>query len=193
MNPNRRHLKFLLIIFFSIAALNIGPSRAGAVKYYYQDLGTLGGGDLYNYANCINDCGDVVGSSNTKDETTHAFIWKSSQGMNDLGTIVPGYGYSMGVGINNSGKVVGISSTANAADAFLWTSTDGMKDLGTIGGFSGGSSGTSVNNGGSVVGESYVALNILHAFLWNQVDGMKDLGTLAGGTFSDANSINDKK
>ena len=56
-----------------------------------QDLGTLGGN--YSHAYGINDNGQVVGGSETKDGITHAFLYSngSMRALNNLIDLVSGW------------------------------------------------------------------------------------------------------
>ena len=143
----------------------------GAIQYTLTDLGTLGGRD--SGASGINNNGQVVGSADTSDYTTHAFLY-SGGSMQDLGTL--GGNNSEANGINNSGQVVGAASTSGDSgyDAFLY-SGGSMQDLGTLGGTYSYAYG--INNSGQVVGQSYVSGPATRAFLYSG-GSMQDLGTL---------------
>jgi probable HAF family extracellular repeat protein len=77
------------------------------------DLGTLGG-VLNNFANNINNRGEVVGQSDTRgDMTSHAFLWTpETRKMKDLGTVGKDY-WSTAIGINDAGQIVGVSANAD--------------------------------------------------------------------------------
>jgi probable HAF family extracellular repeat protein len=162
-----------------------------------QDLGTLGGGG--SEATAINDSGQVVGWSWTaNDSEQHAFLYDSTNGMQDLGS------YRSPTSINNYGKVVGYSSVtehyASSSHAFLYDSaTQEMQDLGgTVESYN-SSRATGINYSGNVVG--YVC-NIYygycdgssHAFLKESGQPMIDLNTLlpadSGWTITSASAIN---
>jgi probable HAF family extracellular repeat protein len=73
-----------------------------------KDLGEIFGGH-FNYAESVNDRGDIVGGADLAgDLTGHAFIIRNGS-IIDLGT-VPGDTNSAALGLNNRGQVVGISS-----------------------------------------------------------------------------------
>ncbi len=91
------------------------------------DLGSLGG--TVNFANDINNRGQVVGASNLPgDMVQRAFFWQMGA-MTDLGTL-PGDVPSLATGINDEGQVVGFSFGAGPR-AFLWTNGV-MTDLNSL-------------------------------------------------------------
>ena len=144
-----------------------------------RELPGLGG--IQGRASAINEFGQVAGSADTRDFTSHAVLWDGE--IQDLGTL--GGPESFAVAINNLGQVVGSSETADGGShAFLW---DGRKmhDLGTLGGAA--SAAVDINDDGQVIGNADTADGRSHAFLW---DGkMHDLGTLGGDTIR-ARAIN---
>jgi probable HAF family extracellular repeat protein len=93
------------------------------------DLGNLHGDGRFNgiYATGLNDDGQVVGTSDTKDDASfHAFLWQHDH-ITDLGTL-PGDSYSSATAIGKDGLVLGISISGSFSPrAALWrngTSTD---------------------------------------------------------------------
>ena len=123
-------------------------------------------------------------------QSSHAFLWTATGGMQDLGTL--GGTFSQAYGINASGEVVGYSSLAGDSvyHAFLWTASGGMQDLGSLGGTN--SEALAINTRGQIVGYTTSKSGgntIYHAFLWTS-GVVRHLGTL-GGASSIANSIND--
>lgn len=72
-------------------------------------------------ATSINDRGDIVGLSTTKDRGTHPFIWKDGV-MNDLVTsTTTSYSDIQAKSINNRGIIAGRASTQNNDDkAIIW-------------------------------------------------------------------------
>ena len=162
---------------------------ARSQSYTITDLGTLGGGN-FSIPGAINNSGVVVGWAALSDESEHAFVWTSKNGMRDIGTLGGPSAISAALGINKSGEVVGYSYLTNGEDdrAFVWTTKSGMQDLGTLGGSDSEANG--INDAGQVVGCASLARNSLsHAFLWTSTAGMQDLGTL-GGNDSCALGIN---
>jgi len=80
------------------------------------DLGTLGADQ--DYANWINDEGDVVGVGAPPGAQNHGFLWRKGK-MTDLG-LLPGDFYSETTVINSHGQIVGVSGNNTSASAVLW-------------------------------------------------------------------------
>jgi probable HAF family extracellular repeat protein len=135
-------------------------------------LGTLGdaANTMFNAANSINGLGDVVGTSQFTDGTTHSFLWKKGIGMQDLGTLPGAFVTVAGCcdTVNNRDEVVGFSIDELGMHPFLWH--DGMMvDLNTL--IPADSplyllSAFSINDAGEIVGQGCVLpeCSVLHAF-----------------------------
>lgn len=140
-----------------------------------KELPTLSG-DTQGYALGINDQGQAVGWTLSKDSTVfHAVVWKNGA-VTDLGSL--GGTYSDAFSINNRGQVIGRSNLSGdlTHHAYLWRKHLGMADLGTLpGDFS--SVPWGIDNKGRVVGTSCDASGNCRAFLW-QSGVMTDLNLL---------------
>jgi len=150
------------------------------------DLGTLPGGTL-SEALGVNNLGQVVGYSTTRDGSTHAFLWQRGV-MQDLGTLGPEYGFSRANGINDRGEIVGVSCRQGSyrmltdprpindpsCRAFHWQNGV-MSNLGV---YPGGtfSSAQAINNRGQVAGSGdilatdypYGSAYEVRALVWNK-------------------------
>src|SRR5262249_51856110 len=82
-------------------------SRQLLSTYTIEDLGTLGGNE--SLSNAINAEGQVVGSAQLANGTSHAVLWNPGQAGKDLGTL--GGSTSTALGINILGDVVGNADT----------------------------------------------------------------------------------
>jgi probable HAF family extracellular repeat protein len=97
------------------------------------DLGTLGG-KLNNFAEAINNNGEVVGESDLRgDETSHAFLWTpETQKMEDLGTLKGDY-WSVAIDVNDAGQIVGASVNKDFTDVRAFVRQNGkLVDLNTL-------------------------------------------------------------
>lgn len=134
------------------------------------DLGNLGGDGLFGgiYADGLNNRGQVVGSSDTtNDSNFHAFLWQKGK-MTDLKTL-PGDVNSVAVAINDSGQIVGLSLDASFNPrAVLWQNGK-PTDLNTF--IPSNSSlvlvtGCSINSSGEIIGIAVNATTMeSHAYL----------------------------
>jgi len=100
--------------FNAIFLDNFQPVHALLWQYgVATDLGTLGG-VLNNFAEDVNNGGEVVGGSDVSgDSTSHAFLWTpETKKMHDLGTVNSDY-WSIAIGINDQGQIVGASANAD--------------------------------------------------------------------------------
>jgi probable HAF family extracellular repeat protein len=144
-----------------------------------RNLGTLGTNNSAAYA--INDKGEVVGTSG------NAFLWDSTNGLQDLKFAGAGYG------INEKSQVVG---SANFGDqqgqAFLWDRANGVVSLGTLPGDN-TSQASSINENSQIVGTSTSSQGD-KAVIW-QNGIISDLNSLiptnSGWVLNQASDIND--
>jgi len=114
-----------------------------------------------------------------------------SYSVTDLGTFLGGT-VSQGYGINVLGQVAGYARFADFnAHGFFWSQPTGLLDLGSIPPQTNFSVGQAINSFSDVAGYSYYdrSFNQL-AVLWSH-GTVRDLGTLPGGSYSQANGIND--
>jgi len=168
------------------------------------NLGTFGGNG--SFAIGANNRGQVVGAAaNTVPDPysvffgwatqTRAFLWTQSQGLQDLGTL--GGPDALAININDHGQIFGASYTSDVPnsitgippyDAFLYESGK-MTDIPN--GFGGSQVNPfGANNRGELIGNASFPDEITsHPFLWSKGKWI-DLGRF-GGTFGDANWIND--
>ncbi|MBF0383273.1 MAG: DUF3466 family protein [Magnetococcales bacterium] len=182
---------------FSILALVVmllSCGNAYAYTYTITDLGSLDG--AYSSATSLSDSGTVVGSSQIADTSLHAFMWDSTNLIQDLGISNSGLDVAHAYSINNSGYVVGTTLIAETPDytsqAFMWDSTNGTQLLPKLGGYLG--TAYDINNSGVVVGSSSIstASTTQYAFSWDSTNGVTNLGSF-NNEGSRAKSINDNE
>lgn len=129
----------------------------------------------------------LVLPSLTAGQTSDAFLWTATGGMQDLGRL-QGWQDSVAYAANRSGAVVGCNGKDVGSEAaFGWTSNRGMRLLNGLSPTD--SCARGINNAGQVVGFSQTANGETHAFLWARGSAPQDLGTLGGPT-SIATAIN---
>lgn len=184
----RRKVKTKIATIMVVAAISLGAYETQAVEYYITDIGTLGS-EAQSRAYAINDYGQVVGYSGViqgPEEGRRAFLWDSTNGMQNLGTL--GGNHSEAYGINNAGQVVGrttVPSSEGDVRGFLWENGS-MNDLGTLAG--GWTEAHGINNSGQVVGYSVLSSSVA-AFSWEN-GLMSNLESLSGN--SRGYAINEK-
>jgi probable HAF family extracellular repeat protein len=129
------------------------------------DLGNLGG-TMVNVAAGINNRGEVVGGSSSKDGNLHAFLWTKDTGIQDLGLLGADV-VTAPTWINNSGQAVGGSCpAAGNCRAFLWQDKV-LIDLNTLIAADGPLYllfAFGINDSGEIVGQAMTKSGELHAF-----------------------------
>ncbi|MCW3054138.1 MAG: extracellular repeat protein family [Chthonomonadales bacterium] len=117
--------RLLGIILLGMAGtwLAVGHSGSPAhpaittLSYRITDIGALQDGNGESWAASINDSGQVVGGSNSKSGTTHAFLWQNGA-MTDLDPV--NRNASSARHICNSGLIAGSFSDSVRPHAVLW-------------------------------------------------------------------------
>lgn len=196
----------------SARAINDGGVSAGYMMYAYSyPVFWNAAGQLHymdgllpytfstqNYANGINDNGQVVGTTFGDSSSTifpgnrsYAFFWSASNGAVNLGDLpgtINGSPSSVANGINNSGKVIGTSNNR----AFLWTSQAGIQDLNSLLDQSGVGwtliSANAINDAGQIVGYG-IHNGENHAFLLGKESGSGPDNRQISATISSAGIV----
>lgn len=174
------------ILFGLMSALLIGGlgaiEPAAAQSYSVIKLPTLGGGS--SHVAGVNNAGQVVGDSATREAVTHAFVFHHGT-ITDLGTL--GGANSFAAGINSAGLVVGYSDMpfGTAQHATLWIGATPI-DLGTNGGRF--SVAYAINDAGEIVGSTSTAVLGPQAARWIALS-IADIGS-DPTAFSVARGIN---
>lgn len=176
-----------LILVFAAAS----PRAEAGPVYQVVEVPTLPGGAV-NFANDINNAGQVVGNSRKDGAGSSLFpyVWTiGSSSPTEIG-ILPGVPtFGRGFAVNDSGVVVGESGNG-PSKAFRWESGT-LSDVGTLPGGTGGVA-NDINNQGRIVGAASNGQSV-RAF-YSDGDGvLVDLGTPLGTSNSPgrANAIND--
>jgi len=135
-----------------------------------MDLGTLGGA-LNNFAEDINNRGEVVGGSDLRgDQTSHGFLWTTgTKKMHDLGTVDNDF-WSIALGVNDRGQIVGASANADFTVLRAFVRQNGkLVDLNTL--IAGSTplfleTACKINSGGEIDGIAFDAnTGYIHAYL----------------------------
>jgi probable HAF family extracellular repeat protein len=183
----KKHVVMALGLAWVAVFCLAGSSQA--VKFRYENLGTLGGNQNYTGFSFkeagINNAGQVVGHAFTAGGVKHAFVKSPGQTMVDLGLIIPGSGESRARCINNSGVIGGFFNITGyhacvwvpSSGGYLWTSLGG--DNSEVYGM----------NDTAVVGLAYIDI-YSHAYVKPQGGEGHDLGIPTGYIESRATGIN---
>jgi probable HAF family extracellular repeat protein len=179
----------LLLAWVGVFSL-AGPSEA--IKFRYENLGTLGGSQTYpgfwGKEAGINDAGQVVGKSYTIGGALHAFVKSPGQTMVDLDNM-PGSTGSHAPCINKGGLIGGWFTDGSGDHACTWTLSGGIYGLDSLGGISSQIQG--LNEAGYLVGTAHD--NGYHAYVVPLGDNPQDLGVLSGFPSTIATAINSSR
>jgi probable HAF family extracellular repeat protein len=176
----------LCVVVFIGGAVALSLMRKPPIRYQITFLPTLGG--FRTDPHCINDLGQVVGTSEMPTGGVGLFLWDREQGFRSIERF-DDPPHSGGLFINNLGQIAGTMADPSGNQlAFLLDPNGNRQTLGALGGKQSGAE--SLNNKSQIVGSAEVPDRNRHAFVWDAANGMRDLGTL-GGLSSTASSIND--
>lgn len=162
-------MKLLNIVLFMIVA------PALCADYTITHLSNLGESFTMSRPLGINEKGQVVGWSMSRSGQYRAFLWDSTNGIQDIGDL--GGGNSMATGINDAGQIVGSSRDSSGQfHSFIWDSNGGMQRFGDISSHT--FFGVKINNSGQLAGEFNDASGRSQAFYWDSTHGTQLLGNL---------------
>jgi probable HAF family extracellular repeat protein len=185
----KKQVAMVVCLAWAAVCCLAGPSQA--IKFKYEDLGTLGGNqefpgfDLRELG--INDLGQVVGFSHTPSGDLQAFVKSPGQDMQAL-PLFPLTTRSHAAGINHSGLISGWYMD-EFTHACKWEPGPPYTVVNPD------SSGDSVwayglNDAGYLVGTGLGSNSYYHAQVFLPGGGKQDLGTLPGHITSWARGIN---
>jgi probable HAF family extracellular repeat protein len=185
----KKHLVIALSLTWAAVFCLAGSSEA--VKFRYENLGTLGGDQSYTGNSVkeagINNAGQVVGYAFTSEGAKHAFVKSPGKNMLNLGLIGPGSDASQARGINNSGVIGGYFHDGTGDHAVRWSPIMGVYQWVALGGEN--SQVLGINDAGALVGLGYIG-DYSHAYVVPQGGGPYDLGVPEGYIESRATGIN---
>lgn len=168
------HTRFLAAA--SALALIAGPALA-LPAYTITELPPLPG-DQVNYAEAINNAGQVVGTSeNGSTGSSRAFLWDSTNGLQDLNEIMGSNG-SRAHEINNAGQVVGQVWGGSLWLSALWDSTNGLQHMDGLTGLSYFDN-HDINDAGQILGRSWEDTS-WKPVLWDSTNGLQYMDAITG-------------
>jgi probable HAF family extracellular repeat protein len=186
MNTGNRSFRFCYLAL-SLLIANLNSGQSFAIQYHLTDLaGSFSDGQKSYYPLDINNAGQIVGLSSFGNNINRAFVWTSTDGIQELPQLSGAQNQSDAFSINDTGIIVGASlnTNGNAFTPVRWTGSGSPEYLGSLGGLIGGSQvagrGRAINSAGHIAGHSE-SLTGTHAFLWREGIGMQNLGDLPGG------------
>lgn len=168
---------YVTVLFLNLVL--VPACNAQAQPYVMRTLGSY-----YSYAQAINNCGVVVGSS----DSNVPCLWDSN-GMHQLPGLTDDPEWSWAWGINDNGWIAGSSPSSNGTSrACIW---DGgvIRELDTIGGYC---YARAINSSGLVIGSTCVSdpsSSYSHACLWTPDGSIHELERMTP-YYSGAEAIN---